>query len=135
MVRLLLYFAEARALLPQLGGVTEHYVATTFWPVHLNVLYPEVATLVRGERTEHPDQGLGFAFGPRSAARRSELQTMVTRTLTEEQKAAAEDTLLPPRWRRFEAPGTYVIVLGFLAWFVLMYVVSHIGLSRVWPVS
>ena len=33
--------------LPQLGGVCEHYVATAFWPLHLNVLYPEVDTLAR----------------------------------------------------------------------------------------
>ncbi len=94
-----------------------------------------VATLLKGERTDRPDEGLGFAFGTHSAARREELHRMATATLTEEQKAAEEDISLPPRWRRFEAPGTYLLVLVFLAWFVVMYVVSHIGLAQVWPVG
>lgn len=33
-----------------------------------------------------------------------------------------------------EAPGTFAIVLIFFAWFVIMYVISWVGLSRVWPV-
>jgi len=44
--------------LPQLGGVSAHYVATTFWPLHLNVLYPEVDTLARFRA----EPALGFAI-------------------------------------------------------------------------
>jgi cytochrome c oxidase subunit I len=94
-----------------------------------------VATLFLGERTDQPGEGLGFAFGPQGRARREELRAMVTATLTEEQLATEEDTSLPPKWRRFEAPGTYLIVLIFLAWFVVMYVLSHFGLAQAWPVG
>jgi cytochrome c oxidase subunit I len=38
-------------------------------------------------------------------------------------------------WSRYEAPGTLVIVLGFFVFFVAMYGLAHINLSRVWPVS
>ena len=37
--------ADAGARLAQVPGAFAHYVATAFWPVGLNVLYPEVATL------------------------------------------------------------------------------------------
>jgi cytochrome c oxidase subunit I len=94
-----------------------------------------VATLFLGERTDQPGEGLGFAFGAQGQARREELRAMVTATLTEEQLASEEDLSLPPKWRRFEAPGTYLIVLIFLAWFVVMYVLSHFGLAQAWPVG
>ena len=35
----------------------------------------------------------------------------------------------------FEAPGTLVLALVFLAWFVLMFVVAWLSLARLWPVS
>jgi cytochrome c oxidase subunit I len=38
-------------------------------------------------------------------------------------------------YSRFEAPGTFVLVFVFLAWFVLMYILAHVNLSRVWPVG
>ncbi|MBI4288398.1 MAG: hypothetical protein HY671_08240 [Chloroflexi bacterium] len=34
----------------------------------------------------------------------------------------------------FEAPGTFALALIFFAWFVIMYVVAWMSLSRVWPV-
>lgn len=34
----------------------------------------------------------------------------------------------------FEAPGTLTIVLIFFTWFVIMYIISWVSLSRVWPV-
>lgn len=40
-----------------------------------------------------------------------------------------------PLWRRFEAPGTVVLVFVFLVWFVGLYVLAHVNISRVWPVS
>jgi cytochrome c oxidase subunit I len=38
-------------------------------------------------------------------------------------------------WSRYEAPGTFVLVFVFLAWFVMMFILSHVNLSRVWPVG
>lgn len=35
----------------------------------------------------------------------------------------------------FEAPGTFALVFIFFAWFVIMYIISWAGLSRVWPVQ
>jgi cytochrome c oxidase subunit I len=94
------------------------------------------ATLLRGERTERPDQGLLYRFGTAEEERRKARGEVVD--------AAGTTTVMEPsgrfvglakRWHDFEAPGTYVLVLTFLAWFVLMYVVSHIGLARLWPVG
>ncbi len=34
----------------------------------------------------------------------------------------------------FEAPGTLVLVLVFLAWFVLAFIVAWSSLGRAWPV-
>jgi cytochrome c oxidase subunit I len=48
-----------------------------------------------------------------------------------EEGAAAK----PKWWERFEAPGTFVLVMVFLAWFVVMYLLAHVNLSQLWPVS
>lgn len=105
------------------------------------------STLLRGRRSEQPDAGLLFAFGP--LARERELARVTsgptasatTDTATAETATAAtagtgrSSRLLQGKWAGFEAPGTYIMVLGFLAWFVLMYIVAHVNLSQAWPVG
>jgi cytochrome c oxidase subunit I len=97
-----------------------------------------VMTLLRGERTERPDQGLMFAFGAperdRRAARTAAGEEAVRATTTVIERSGRFDRLVE-RWREFEAPGTYLLVLIFLAWFVAFYVLSHLGLARLWPVG
>ncbi len=92
-----------------------------------------VMTLLKGERTDAPDEGLNFAFGPKAKQRTS--LTSGGTTLTETAVIDHQDGSLKPRWRRFEAPGTYVIVLGFLVWFVGFYILAHLNLSQSWPVG
>jgi cytochrome c oxidase subunit I len=97
-----------------------------------------VMTLLRGEKTERPDQGLVWAFGA------PERERVAARVAAGGSPGPASGPLLEPsgrfdrltaRWRNFEAPGTYAIVLLFLIWFIGLYVVSHIGLARLWPVG
>jgi cytochrome c oxidase subunit I len=95
-----------------------------------------VATLLRGERSDRPDQGLVYAFGTAENQRRAARGELVgaagTTTVIE---PSGRFTRLAKRWHDFEAPGTYALVLVFLAWFVGMYIVSHLGLARLWPVG
>lgn len=97
-------------------------------------------TLLRGEHTARPDQGLRYAFGTPERERRLALAgTEGDLATIETHGGLIEPTgrlaRLATRWRNFEAPGTYAIVLFFMAWFVLFYIVSHLGLARLWPVS
>jgi hypothetical protein len=39
------------------------------------------------------------------------------------------------RFRNFEAPGTVILVFVFLGWFMLMYLLAHFNIARVWPVG
>jgi cytochrome c oxidase subunit I len=118
-------------------------------------IYVMAMTLLRGERTETPDAGLIYAFGPR--ARRHTAESGVAPMMpatgpgSPDDAAAAERTSatmtrtraamhvagngLRGKWATFEAPGTYVLVLIFLAWFVGFYVIAHLNLSRSWPVG
>lgn len=97
-----------------------------------------VMTLLRGEKTDRPDRGLVYAMGT------PERERVAARV------AAGEDTGEPAhagiepsgrfdrlarRWRDFEAPGTYAIVLFFLVWFIGFYLLSHLGLAQLWPVG
>ncbi len=87
-----------------------------------------VATLLKGERTDRPDTALLHAFGAQERERGA----------SEEGGAAmltGHDNGLSARWERFEAPGTYLIVLVFLAWFVAMYLLAHFNLAQTWPVG
>ncbi len=94
-----------------------------------------VATLL-GEKTERPDRGLVYAFGTPERERRAAGDEAVAAGGT---GSSIEPTgrlaWLARRWGRFEAPGTYAIVLAFLVWFVGLYVVSHLGLAQLWPVG
>lgn len=97
-----------------------------------------VMTLLKGERSERPDTGLLYQFGTpereRQAARAEAGGGTVATTTTKVEPSGRLD-VLTRRWRNFEAPGTYAIVLVFLAWFVGFYVLSHLGLARLWPVG
>jgi cytochrome c oxidase subunit I len=114
-------------------------------------VYVMVMTLLRGEKTDTPDDGLRIAFGPRARLRATAgagAQGPVSTAALEEVQVEERDadtieahghvTGLPRRlhrWIRFEAPGTYLLVLIFLAWFVAFYVVAHLNLSQSWPVG
>ncbi|MEX2486345.1 MAG: cbb3-type cytochrome c oxidase subunit I [Nitriliruptoraceae bacterium] len=93
-----------------------------------------VATLLWGERTARGDEGLDIVFAAQLAASRGRGATgsiVPDPSLSHAEQRAG----LPRRWARFEAPGTYVIVLLFLAWFVVMYAAAHLNLSRAWPIG
>ena len=114
-------------------------------------------TLIGGERSEQPDAGLTFAFAQgstlsprmRAAEREGEVgPSTQAGTLTadadegdaptgdaDEASGGGRRGGLPRRWAKFEAPGTYVMVLVFLAWFVALYLVAHLNLSMSWPVG
>jgi len=106
-------------------------------------VYVIAMTLIKGERSETPEEGLRIAFGPRARMRAAagegipaaaaERAPAGTEVATDEEHEHVTET--KPRWRRFEAPGTYVMVLGFLAWFVILYIVAHFNLSMSWPVG
>ena len=81
-----------------------------------------VRTLLVGERTDAPLQHLALRFGPRSEPVREPAPELTHAGLS-------------GRWARFEAPGTYAIVLFFLAWFVILYIAAHLNLAQSWPVG
>lgn len=97
-----------------------------------------VATLFWGERTEQPDDGLDIVFASQVAAGRvgaGDSAASVASAGDGGNRDHHAGSGLKKRWLKFEAPGTYVLVLVFLAWFVVMYVVAHLNLARAWPVG
>jgi cytochrome c oxidase subunit I len=103
-------------------------------------VYIIAMTMIKGERSDTPDEGLRIAFGPRARMRAAAGEGVAPTAVAEAPAAEADHehehvTGVKARWRRFEAPGTYVLVLGFLAWFVLMYIAAHLNLSMSWPVG
>ncbi len=107
-VPLMMTLVSVGAILAVVGGVMYVWVM--------------VRTLLVGERTDAPLANLALRFGPTAApppAPASELP----------------HNGLKGRWARFEAPGTYAMVLFFLAWFVVLYVVAHFNLAQSWPVG
>ncbi len=97
-----------------------------------------VMTLLRGERTDRPDEGMLYAFGRPERERREALAAEGGDTLVAthaRMEPVGRFAKLTARWSKFEAPGTYAIVLFFLAWFVFFYLFSHLGLAQVWPVG
>jgi cytochrome c oxidase subunit 1 len=92
-------------------------------------VYVMVATLLKGEVTDRPDKDLVLAFGAQARERNNA-------PYWDDHKALEEDALTrPKRFRKFEAPGTVILVFGFLAWFVIMYVLAHYNISTMWPVN
>jgi cytochrome c oxidase subunit I len=98
-----------------------------------------VMTLLTGEKTDRPDQGLLYQFGvperERVAATEAKGGVLTERATTTKLEPSGRLDGLVKRWRNFEAPGTYAMVLFFLAWFVGFYILSHLGLARLWPVG
>jgi cytochrome c oxidase subunit 1 len=97
-----------------------------------------VMTLLRGEKTDRPDEGLLFAFGTQERERVAAHAAAGGSTGVADgphYEPAGRWQRLTSRWSDFEAPGTYAIVLFFLLWFIGLYVVSHLGLARLWPVG
>ncbi len=115
-------------------------------------------TLISGQRSDQPDAGLTFAFAQgstlsprmRTSDEPEGAEPSATTTLTEDRPDEAGGDGPPPtegsggsghssglrgRWAKFEAPGTYALVLVFLAWFVVLYLVAHVNLSMSWPVG
>lgn len=94
------------------------------------------STLLRGERTERPDGGLVYAIGVPEQERLAAVAAgEVSAPQPDDTEPSGMVGRLAHRWRDFEAPGTYAIVLFFLAWFIGFYVISHLGLARLWPVG
>jgi cytochrome c oxidase subunit I len=97
-------------------------------------IYVMVATLIAGKVVERPDVGLVLAYGAQERERGVGAPAMV---------AADGHTLIGGHephdrrisFRNFEAPGTVVLVFVFLAWFVVMYVLAHFNIGRLWPVG
>lgn len=90
-------------------------------------VYVIVSTLLKGEVTARPDTDLVMAFG----AQARERDNAPDWTLARDHLSATDR---PKILRRFEAPGTVVIVLMFLAWFILFYAFAHFNISTMWPV-
>lgn len=95
-----------------------------------------MVTTLLGERTERPDKGLVYAFG---TPERERAAAGTAGESTSSSGAWIEPTgrldRLTSRWQDFEAPGTYAMVLVFLLFFIAMYLLSHVGLAQLWPVS
>jgi cytochrome c oxidase subunit I len=98
-----------------------------------------VTTLLTGEKTDRPDRGVLYQFGvperERVAATEAKGGVLTERATTTKLEPSGRFDGLVERWRNFEAPGTYAMVLFFLAWFVGFYILSHLGLARLWPVG
>jgi cytochrome c oxidase subunit I len=120
--------AEVSMLLVTIGAVLAVIGGIMF-------IYVMVGTLLFGKDSDRPLGELALAFGP---------QAVGDRVLTEATVAADGHMGLAAEhephdrtigFRNFEAPGTVVLVFLFLGWFVLMYVVAHVNVSRIWPVG
>lgn len=91
-----------------------------------------VATLL-SKRKGRPDDGLELAF--MNTQVRGEVGGRDT-PATDARPAEGRELDTTRRWwQRFEAPGTFVLVFVFFAWFVVMYLAAHMNLSRLWPVG
>ena len=88
-------------------------------------VYVIISTLLRGEVTDRPDKDLVMAFGAQARERNNA-------PVEPEGHEDASDR--PKIFRRFEAPGTVIIVFLFLAWFIGFYAIAHLNISTMWPV-
>jgi cytochrome c oxidase subunit I len=99
-------------------------------------VYVMVATLLTGKASDRPMGTLALAFGPQASSPGS-VKHAAPVAVDGHSGLGVEHA---PHERgagraRFEAPGTVVLVFAFLAWFVLLYVVAHLNIARLWPVS
>jgi cytochrome c oxidase subunit I len=124
-------FTQPEPQLMMLGVLVGAVVAVIGGAMFISVM---AATLLAGVRSERPDTGLVLAYGAQEAERGLPAPAMI---------AADGHTLIGGHdahdrtisWRNFEAPGTVALVFLFLGWFVLMYVLAHFNIARLWPVG
>jgi cytochrome c oxidase subunit I len=124
-------FMETGPQLSMLAVVIGAIIAVVGGLMFLHVMG---ATLLAGVRSERPDEGLLFAYGAQERERGLGAPTMI---------AADGHTMIGGHephgrkisWRNFEAPGTVALVFIFLAWFVVLYILAHFNIARMWPVS
>lgn len=120
--------AEVSMLLVAIGAV----IAVVGGIMFIGVM---VATLLFGKDSDRPLSTLALAFGPQAREGRVRAKEPVTVG-----GHPGPGTDLEPPGRRshpgnFEAPGTLVLVGVFLAWFIALYILAHLNISRVWPVG
>jgi cytochrome c oxidase subunit I len=121
--------AELSMLLVTIGAVLAVIGGAMF-------VYVMVATLLLGKPSDRPTGTLALAFGPQATG-----MGVVRHAapVAADGHAGLEEDHEPharrARFGNFEAPGTVALVLIFLAWFVLMYVVAHFNIARLWPVG
>jgi cytochrome c oxidase subunit I len=99
-------------------------------------VYVMVATLLAGKTSDQSMGTLALAFGPQ-ATRPGVVQHAAPVAADGHTGLGGEHDphRRKIRFSNFEAPGTVVMVFGFLAWFVLMYVLAHFNIARLWPVG
>jgi cytochrome c oxidase subunit I len=120
--------AEASMWLVTIGGM----IAAVGGAMFVGVM---VATLLFGKTSDRPLAALSVAFGPQSVPGRVSVESAVAADGHTGLAADHDRHDRKIRFANFEAPGTVVAVFIFLAWFVLMYILAHINISRVWPVG
>jgi cytochrome c oxidase subunit I len=98
-------------------------------------IFVMVATLLSGKVGDRPDAGLVLAFGAQARERGLPERAPVAADGHTGLGVAHEPHERKPGWRNFEAPGTVVLALAFLAYFVVMYILAHFNIARMWPVS
>jgi cytochrome c oxidase subunit I len=98
-------------------------------------VYVMVATLLVGKVSDEPLKGLALAFGPQATGPKLRAKAAVAADGHTGLGLDHDQHDRKIRFANFEAPGTVVLVGIFLGWFVLMYVLAHFNISRVWPVG
>jgi cytochrome c oxidase subunit I len=94
-----------------------------------------VSTLLTGKESDRPLGALALAFGPQAVGQRVRAETPVAADGHLGRGGEHEPHDRRIRWRNFEAPGTVVLTLVFLTWFIGMYVIAHLRISTLWPVG
>ncbi|HSK96630.1 MAG TPA: cbb3-type cytochrome c oxidase subunit I [Euzebyales bacterium] len=120
--------AELSMLLVTVGAVLAVIGGAMF-------IYVMVATLLTGKISDRPLGTLALAFGPQAVEGRVRAEAPIAADGHTGLDADHEPHARRTRFANFEAPGTVVLVGIFLAWFILMYLLAHFNISRVWPVG
>jgi cytochrome c oxidase subunit I len=98
-------------------------------------IYVMVATLLVGKDSDRPLGALAMAFGPQAVGPRVRAEATVAADGHTGLASGHDPHSRKIRFSNFEAPGTVVLVFIFLGWFILMYILAHFNMSRVWPVG
>jgi cytochrome c oxidase subunit I len=120
--------AELSMLLVSIGAVLAVIGGAMF-------IYVMVATLLVGKESDRPLGDLVVAFGPQATPTKVMAEATVAADGHSGLASAHDAHDRKIRFRNFEAPGTVTLVLVFLGWFVLMYLLAHFNMTRVWPVG